>query len=92
MKIYFDDKQVFLHDPLYISGLTQFDTRERHDPKAEFYSTSNIELPVPGGNGETETVSIRISLLPKEWRLNMGDGGSFETILVLYFPFKSDRK
>lgn len=78
LKIYLDDKQVFLHDPLYISGPTQFDTRERQDPKAELYSTSNIELPIPGGNGETATVTIRISLLPKEWRLNIGDGGSAE--------------
>ena len=28
LKIYLDDRQVFLHDPLYYSGPTQFDTRE----------------------------------------------------------------
>ena len=33
LRIYLDDKQVFLHDPLYCSGPTQFDTREKQDPQ-----------------------------------------------------------
>ena len=78
LKIFLDDRQVFLHDPLYVSGPTQFDTKEKQDPKAEIYSTSVIELPIPGGNGETAQVTIKISLLPKEWRLNIGDGGNAE--------------
>lgn len=78
LKIYLDDRQVFLHDPLYYSGPTQFDTREKQDPKAELYSTSTIDLPIPGREGETASVIIRITLLPKEWRLNIGDGGNAE--------------
>ena len=78
LKIYLDDRQVFMHDPLYVSGPTQFDSKEKQDPKAEIYSTSVIELPIPGGKGETAEVTIRISLLPKEWRLNIGDGGNAE--------------
>lgn len=78
LKIYFDDKPVYLHDPLFCSGPTQFDTKEKQDPKAEIYSTSVIDLPIPGGNGETAQVTICISLLPKKWRLNIGDGGSAE--------------
>ena len=78
LKIYLDDRQVYLHDPLYNAGPTQFDTKERQDPKAEIYSTSSIDLPIPGGNGETAQVTIRISILPKEWRLNIGDGGNAE--------------
>lgn len=78
LKIYLDDRQVFLHDPLYYSGPTQFDTREKQDPKAELYSTSTIDLPIPGREGETAPVTIRITLLPKEWRLNIGDGGNAE--------------
>lgn len=78
LKIFLDDRQVFLHDPLYVSGPTQFDTKEKQDPKAEIYSTSVIDLPIPGGNGETAQVTIKISLLPKEWRLNIGDGGNAE--------------
>lgn len=78
LKIYLDDRQIFLHDPLYYSGPTQFDTREKQDPKAELYSTSTIDLPIPGREGETATVTIRITLLPKEWRLNIGDGGNAE--------------
>ncbi|MCC8105767.1 MAG: ATP-binding protein [Clostridiales bacterium] len=76
LRIYLDNKPVFLHDPLYISGPTQFDTKEKQDPKAELYSAATIDLPIPGGNGETAQVSIRLSLLPKEWRLNIGDGGN----------------
>ena len=78
LKIYLDDRQVFLHDPLYYSGPTQFDTREKQDPKADLYSTSTIDLPIPGREGETAPVTIRITLLPKEWRLNIGDGGNAE--------------
>lgn len=78
LKIYLDDRQVFLHDPLYYSGPTQFDTREKQDPKADLYSTSTIDLPIPGREGETAPVAIRITLLPKEWRLNIGDGGNAE--------------
>lgn len=78
LKIYLDDRQVFLHDPLFYSGPTQFDTREKQDPKADLYSTSAIDLPIPGREGETASVTIRITLLPKEWRLNIGDGGNTE--------------
>lgn len=78
LRIYLDNKPVYLHDPLYISGPTQFDTKEKQDPKAELYSATTIDLPVPGGNGETAQVSIRLSLLPREWRLNIGDGGKAE--------------
>ena len=78
LKIYLDDRQVYMHDPLYVSGPTQFDTKEKQDPKAEIYATSTIELPIPGREGETAEVTIRISLLPKEWRLNIGDGGNAE--------------
>ena len=78
LQIYLDDRKVYLHDPLYIAGPTQFDTREKQDPKAELYNSATIDLPIPGGNGETAPVSIRISLLPKEWRLNIGDGGNAE--------------
>lgn len=35
LKIYLDDRQVYMHDPLYVSGPTQFDTKEKQDPKAE---------------------------------------------------------
>lgn len=78
LKIFLDDRLVYLHDPLYYSGPTQFDTREKQDPKSTIYSTATIDLPIPGRDGETAAVTIRISLLPKEWRLNIGDGGNAE--------------
>lgn len=78
VKIFLDDKQVYMHDPLYVSGPTQFDSKEKQDLKAEIYDTSVIELPIPGRENETAKVTICISLLPKEWRLNIGDGGNAE--------------
>ncbi len=78
LKIYLDDRQVFLHDPLYCSGPTQFDTKEKQDPKAELYDPLTIDLPISGRDGATASVTIRLSLLPKEWRLNIGDGGKAE--------------
>lgn len=76
LQIYLDGRQVFLHDPLYIAGPTQFDTREMQDPKATLYSQTTLDWDIPGKNGEKAPITIRLSLLPKEWRLNIGDGGN----------------
>lgn len=76
LQITLDGRQVSLHDPLYISGPTQFDTKEKQDPKATMYSQTTLDWDIPGTDGEKAPIAIRISLLPKEWRLNIGDGGS----------------
>ncbi len=68
LKMHLDGKPVYLHDPLYASGPTIFDTKEGQDPKAEIYARSSIVLPVPDGSGETAEVTVTISLLPVEWR------------------------
>ena len=38
LQIYLDGRQVCLHNPLYHAGPTQFDTKEKQDPKAKIYS------------------------------------------------------
>lgn len=78
LNIVLDGRDVFLHDPLYIAGPTQFDTKEIQDPKAAPYSETSFEWDVPGGNGEKAAIKIKLSLLPLEWRANIGDGGNIE--------------
>lgn len=73
-----DGKTVYLHDPLYMMGPTQFDSKETQDPKAELFSRTKFDWEIPGTGGEKATVAITLSLLPKEWRLNIGDGGNAE--------------
>lgn len=77
--IEFNGVHVYLHDPLYLVGPTQFDFKEEGpDPKATLYDTTTIPLEIPGSAGEMAEVKITLSLLPIEWRRNQGDGDSPE--------------
>lgn len=78
LKIYLDGRIVYLHDPLYMAGPTQFDTKESQDPKAQLYSEHSFDWEIPGKPGEKATIRIKLSLLPLEWRTNIGDGGNIE--------------
>jgi hypothetical protein len=78
LKIYLDERIVYLHDPLYMAGPTQFDTKESQDPKAKLYSEHSFDWEIPGKLGEKATIRIKLSLLPLEWRINIGDGGNIE--------------
>lgn len=82
VKIFLDDSLVYLHDPLYMAGPTRFDAERMEqegvpDLKAKPWGEeAHISLPIPGREEETADVVIRMSLLPKEWRTEIGDGGS----------------
>lgn len=82
VRIFLNDKTVYLHDPLYMAGPTKFDAEGMEkdgtpDRKASPLGDEvRIPLPIPGREGETADVVIRMSLLPKEWRTEIGDGGS----------------
>ena len=79
LNIEFNGTHVYLHDPLYYSGPTQFDFKEDGpDLKATIYDTITIPLEIPDSNGETADVEVTLSLLPAEWRRNQGDGDSPE--------------
>lgn len=78
VKMFLDGRIIYLHDPLYMAGPTQFDTKESQDPKAQLYSETSFDWEIPGGNGEKTTIRIKLSLLPLEWRTNIGDGGNIE--------------
>ncbi len=76
-------EQVFLHDPLYLSGPTKFDNENREcgkpfEPKASDWGTIRIPKEITGQPGKTADVVIRMSLLPEEWRMFKGAGGSPE--------------
>lgn len=76
-------EQVFLHDPLYLAGPTKFDNENREagkpfDPKASDWGTIRIPKEITGQPGKTADVVIRMSLLPEEWRMVEGAGGSPE--------------
>lgn len=76
-------EQVFLHDPLYLAGPTKFDNESREvgkpfDPKASDWGTIRIPKEITGQPGKTADVVIRMSLLPEEWRMVEGAGGSPE--------------
>lgn len=76
-------EQVFLHDPLYLAGPTKFDIENREagkpfDPKASDWGTIRIPKEITGQPGKTADVVVRMSLLPEEWRMVEGAGGSPE--------------
>ena len=75
LDIYMNGEKVYLHDPLYLDGPTIFDSKDSMDEKAEFIGEEIITLDIPNSNGETADIKIRMSLLPKEWRKEQGDGG-----------------
>ncbi|WP_456010608.1 ATP-binding protein [Clostridium butyricum] len=75
LNIYMNGEKIFLHDPLYLDGPTKFDSKECVDLKAEFIGEDTISLDVPNSKGKKADVKIRMSLLPKEWRKEKGDGG-----------------
>ena len=77
LTIKLNGEKVYLHDPLYMAGPTVFDIKgQKPDEKAEPLGDIHIiPLEIPKSNGEKANVIIRMSLLPKEWRLIRGAGG-----------------
>ena len=83
LEIKLNGERVYLHDPMYMASPTIFDaqrlsTEGAIEPKATSLGEFRLPREIPGTNGETADVVIRMSLLPKEWRSTMGAGGSAE--------------
>lgn len=77
----FRNERVYLHDPLFLAGPTKFDIENSEmnkpkDPKASDWGKIYIPMEIPNKNGETADVTIQITLLPEEWRLFKGAGGT----------------
>ena len=83
LEIKLNGERVYLHDPLYMASPTIFDeqrlkTEGAIEPKATSLGEFRIPREIPGSNGKTADVVIRMSLLPEEWRPTMGAGGNAE--------------
>lgn len=83
LEIKLNGERVYLHDPLYMASPTIFDaqrlnTESSIEPKATSLGEFRIPREIPGTDGKTADVVIRMSLLPEEWRPTMGSGGSTE--------------
>lgn len=83
LEITLNGTRVYLHDPLYMASPTIFDAQRLKEegtiePKATSLGEFRIHREIPGTNGKTADVIIRMSLLPEEWRHTKGAGGSKE--------------
>lgn len=83
LEIKLNGERVYLHDPLYMASPTIFDEQKliaegAIEPKATSLGEFRLPREIPGTDGETADVVIRMSLLPEEWRPTMGAGGSAE--------------
>lgn len=81
LEIKLNGGRVYLHDPMYMASPTIFDTQRLKaegmiEPKAMSLGEFRLPREIPGTDGKTADVVIRMSLLPEEWRSTMGAGGS----------------
>ena len=84
LEIKLNGEHVYLHDPLYMSSPTLFDSQKMAadgsiEPKAISLGEFKIPREIPGTDGETANVIIRMSLLPEEWRPARNSGGTTES-------------
>lgn len=84
IQITLNGAKVYLHDPLYMASPTIFDDQRLKaegtiEPKATSLGEFRIPREIPGTDGKTADIIIRMSLLPEEWRRSKGSGGSKES-------------
>lgn len=80
VNIWIDGEVVKAHDPLFLNTEK---TKFPNDPSGTGYSPIIIHWPIRDGSvrakhGETSLITIRMSLLPEEFRTKQGAGGSLE--------------
>lgn len=78
-QLWLNGDPIYLHDPLYMAGPTVWDAKSPKEPdlNAKAWGKKvDIPLEIPGSNGQTANVSIRMSLLPRDWRPVQGAGYS----------------
>ena len=72
IEIHINGKKVAAYDPLY---LNTEQTEFPDDPCATEEFSTSFEWPVPNALGKTSAISVKLTLLPEEWRTAQGDGG-----------------
>ena len=71
--IYIAGDKVFAYDPLYLKN----DRPEfLRDSCATVKLSESFDWPIPEASGKISRVSVKLTLLPEEWRRRRGDGGS----------------
>ena len=72
VEIYINDEKIFAYDPLYFNtDLSKFPS----DPCATERLSESFDWPIPNLAGKTSAISVKLTLLPEEWRQVQGDGG-----------------
>ena len=72
VEIYIGGEKVVAYDPLYLNPKQ---TGFPNDPYAIKKLSTSFEWPVPNSPGKTSSVSVKLTLLPEEWREEQGAGG-----------------
>ena len=72
VEIYINNEKILAHDPLY---LNTSQTNFPNDPFSTEIPIKSIKWDVPNSPGTTSTITVKLTLLPGEWRKNKGDGG-----------------
>jgi histidine kinase/DNA gyrase B/HSP90-like ATPase len=70
LRIELDGKPIEPHDPLYLMTIPRF----QDDPKAEVLVDDKFDWTVPSEPSRTSSVRVRLTLLPRDWRLSRGWG------------------
>ena len=73
VEIFINDEKVLAHDPLYLNASQ---TRFPDDPLATKVFSKSLEWEVPSAPEKTSSISVKLTLLPEEWRQEQGAGGS----------------
>ncbi len=72
VEIYIKDEKIFAYDPLYFNtDQSEFPS----DPCATEWLSESFDWPIPNLAGKTSSISVKLTLLPEEWRQVQGDGG-----------------
>ena len=72
VEIYIKDKKICAYDPLYLNtDQSEFPS----DPCATERFSGSFDWPIPNSAGKTSSISVKLALLPEEWRRVQGDGG-----------------
>lgn len=72
VEIYINNEKILAHDPLY---LNTSQTNFPNDPSSTEIPIESIKWDVPDSQGNTSTITVKLTLLPEKWRTQQGDGG-----------------
>ena len=72
VEVYINNERILAYDPLYLNtSLTNFP----NDPSSTVRCIKSIKWDIPNLRGRTSIITVKLTLLPKQWRTEQGDGG-----------------